>query len=221
MQLVSNPRHLLYLLLFLLFGCSSLQVGTSQDFTWQGVSGVSLIRPSHDPWELTPVIKSELAAMGIESAVDMTDADLLATFTTEESPDLTSEGEIITRLQSLHIRFLDPVSRDAVAVLDYFYPLAGQIDPAAGVRELFAVVKQERPPADTARQAEAVSAPQQSPVKENQLHTQVMSEAATPADTGTPTSAEQQPEPQSSSPWRLRLQSWGFEDWGESDTVDY
>lgn len=125
--------------LFCLCSCSSLKVDVSPALDWSRVSTVSVQPPPQDPWELSPVVSSELRLMGLRVLTGEGAApDLLVRFFVKEVPDLNADGLRLTRLQSFHLQFIDPASDKTVGVADYFYPITeARPSPADGVAAAF------------------------------------------------------------------------------------
>lgn len=123
MQFSGLLRWGLWSMLLCLFGCSSLHVDVAPSVDWNTVSDVTLLAPPKDPWLLAPKIRKQLQHMGMTvlEAGDG-DPDLVVRFFTQEGPDLDVDGNMLTRLQSLHVQFVDPSNETVVAVVDYFYP---------------------------------------------------------------------------------------------------
>jgi len=129
---------------FALGGCSSLHVDISPSVDWNTVKVIEFQSPPQDPWQLTQPIKSELSAMGFQVKEGSPDPDLLFSYFTQESPDLTVESEVITRLKSLHVQFIDPTTKTLVTAIDYFYPeVTSPSAPAMGVKEVFLGLQQQ------------------------------------------------------------------------------
>lgn len=171
------------LLILLLSGCSAVQVAGTTRVDWQQVSLVSLEAPEADPWQLTPLIKAELAGLGFKPVGSGSKADLLARFTTVAGPDLTADSRIVTRLHSLHIEFLNPQNRAIVTAVDYFYPNGVDLPvPANGVKEAFAELSQ-----DIAAQQEAPPAPASAAVPVPPAAPATRPEAQLPATATMPT----------------------------------
>ena len=196
-------------------GCSSLQMKQTENFAWSGVSRVALTGPTDDPWQLTPIIKTELTAMGVAVAPRDGDPDLLIDFSFREGPDLGADSEVLTRLKSLHLRFTDPATQTPVAAIDYFYPFTGELDPAGGAREALAALRQQLASSgETSPTMKTTHDRAPAPVAAKANETPTTAPAATmPASR--PAEAAALPEdPAPRSPWLPRLQSWGFENWG-------
>ena len=133
------------MMVFVLTGCSSLHIDSSPSVDWSHVQVIELQRPLQDPWELTQPIRSELKTMGFQLTEETnTSPDLILSYFTQEKPDLTAESEVVTRLKSLHIQFIDPATNTLVTAVDYFYPEVTQpLAPEAGVREAFSGLRQQ------------------------------------------------------------------------------
>jgi len=134
----------LYVMAFFLFSCSSLHVDVGQTFDWGKVSIVSLQEPPQDPWLLTPAIRLELEDMGF-TVIREGDGnpDLMARFFFKDGPDLDSNGNLFTRLKSLHVQFVDPATGKNVAVADYFYADDNLSEPLEGVKLAFAALRRD------------------------------------------------------------------------------
>ena len=103
-------------------GCAAVNVDVGQTVDWSSVSRVAYQPPAEDPWQLTPTIQAELQKMGFTIlAADDPAADLLVRYFTKDGPDLNADGDLLTRLKSLHVQFVDPNSNQNLAVVDYFY----------------------------------------------------------------------------------------------------
>jgi len=132
------------LIVFIMTGCSSLHVDISPSVDWGHVRVIEFQSPPLDSWELTQPIKAELKAMGFQIEETHANPDLLFSYFTQDSPDLTVESEILTRLKSLHVQFTDPTTTSLVAAIDYFYPEGTpQSAPEAGVKEVFAGLQRQ------------------------------------------------------------------------------
>ncbi len=237
------------LLILLLSGCSAVQVAGTTRVDWRQVSLVSLEAPAADPWQLTPLIKAELAELGFKPAGPGDKADLLARFTTVAGPDLTADSKIVTRLHSLHIEFLNPQNRTIVTAIDYFSPNGvDQPVPASGVKEAFAELRQDiaaQQEASPAPASAAVTAPPavqrpeaatppMPPATPSSTDQSVASDATQSAAKINPPTAEkaapqtratsetQEPLPRKNrSPWLPKFQSWGVEHWGDAADSGY
>ena len=133
------------MIFFVLTGCSSLHIDSSPSVDWSHVRVIEFQSPLQDPWELTQPIRSELKTMGFQ-LTDETNShpDLILSYFTQEKPDLTAESEVVMRLKSLHIQFIDPETNTLVTAVDYFYPEVTQpLAPEAGVREAFSGLRQQ------------------------------------------------------------------------------
>ena len=135
-------RHLFYCLSLVLLGCASLHVDVAPTVDWGTITIVALQGPQPDPWQLTPAVKTELEAIGLQTSSSATDSDLLVRYSTQEGPDLNADGEVTTRLKSLHLQFIDPATESLVTAVDYFFPANGTVEPVAGVKEAFAGLRQ-------------------------------------------------------------------------------
>lgn len=125
-------------------GCSSLHVDVSPTVDWSRVKVIEFQDPPQDPWGLTLPIKLELSAMGFQVEESSPNPDLLFSYFTQESPDLTVESKVITRLKSLHVQFIDPATKTLVTAADYFYPeVSSPSAPDMGVKELFLGLRQQ------------------------------------------------------------------------------
>lgn len=241
---------LVVFMLLLTVGCSPLHTEIKPGYRWTEVSTVFLHEPDHDPWGLTVVVRQELQAMGYALASPGTGSrDLIVRFSTQDGPDFTSEGVLVTRPKSLHVQFVDPDTDALVAVADYF--LRSSEDPAIGMKTALAGLHQRlltsnaNVPASLHKQAQtpirpAVAEDAQPPATptaavpladpgevpalsaESERTTAIPEETPTgPAEPGI-TVKEAEPEIRSleRSPWVPRLKSWGFEDWGKTDDID-
>jgi len=104
------------------FGCAAVNVDVGQSVDWSSVSSVAYQPPADDPWQLTPAIQAELQKIGFTVlAADDPTADLLVQYFTKKGPDLNADGDMLTRLKSFHVQFVDPESNENLAVVDYFY----------------------------------------------------------------------------------------------------
>lgn len=164
---------LIFLLAFCLAGCASLHVDIGPTVGWDEVSRVILQEPAEDSWQLSPAIRAELQDMGLTVLTDENvDPDLLVRFSYEEGPDLNPDGDLLTRLKSLHIQFVDPATDQNLAVVDYFYAQNQAEKPLDGVKAAFAGVRQ-----DILTSAIAQPQPAPAPVSQSSPDTPV----ATPA----------------------------------------
>ncbi len=103
-------------------GCAAVNVDVGQTVNWNSVARVAYQPPAEDPWQLTPAVQAELQKMGFTIlAADDPAADLRVRYFTKEGPDLNADGDLLTRLKSLHVQFVDPNSEQNLAVIDYFY----------------------------------------------------------------------------------------------------
>jgi hypothetical protein len=133
-----------FILFFIVTGCASLHVDISPTVDWGHVSVIEFRSPLQDPWELTQPIKSELKAMGFQIEETPANPDLLFSYFTQEGPDLTAESEVLTRLKSLHVQFMDPATKTLVTAVDYFYPeVTAPMTPETGVKEVFSGLRQQ------------------------------------------------------------------------------
>ncbi|MEE4254392.1 MAG: DUF4136 domain-containing protein [Desulfuromusa sp.] len=131
-------------MIFALAGCSSLHVDVSPAIDWSRVKVIEFQSPLQDPWELTQPIQSELTAMGFQVEETHSNPDLLFSYFTQESRDLTIESEVISRLKSLHVQFIDPETKTLVTAVDYFYPeVTSPSAPEMGVKEVFSGLRQQ------------------------------------------------------------------------------
>ena len=129
---------------FVMAGCSSLHVDISPAVDWNHVREIGFQSPLQDPWQLTQSIRSELKDMGFQVEETPANPDLLFSYFTQESPDLTEEGEVFLRLKSLHIQFIDPATKALVTAVDYFYPeIPNSSPPEMGVKEVFSGLQQQ------------------------------------------------------------------------------
>lgn len=176
MQTFKVLKWPLYLAVFLILGCSSLHVDVVPAVDWSAVSVVELQEPAHDPWLLTAAIRTQLHQMGLTvAAKENASPDLLVRYFVQEGPDLNADGDLLTRLKSLHIQFVDPSTDQYVAVADYFYP-DSDYEPVDGVVAAFSGLQQDiqtagskqvepvPPPAPSSSVDSATEAPQQQPV---------------------------------------------------------
>jgi hypothetical protein len=132
------------IILFVMSGCSSLHVNVSPAVNWEHVKVVALQSPSQDPWNLNQAIRSELTDLGFQIDDSGAKPDLLFSYSTQVSPDLTDDGEVITRLNSLHIQFMDPATNTPVTAVDYFYPaVSNPPAPETGVKKVFLGLRQQ------------------------------------------------------------------------------
>lgn len=169
----------LCLLAFCFFGCSAVNVDIGSTVDWSKVSSVALQPQQEDPWQLAPEIRAELQKMGLTVlAEDDATADLLVRFFFKEGPDLNADGDLLTRLKSFHIQFVDPATETFVAVADYFYADSLSDQTGESVEEAFAALRQD---------IQAGSSPQRAPTPNAAIKTapiapqpQVVSPVATP-----------------------------------------
>lgn len=132
------------LFMFFVTACSSLHVDIAPSVNWAEVRVVEFQKPAESSWNLYQPIKFELQSLTFQVVDSHPEPDLLFSYFVQESPDLTVESEILVRLKSLHIQFLDPATKTRVAAADYFYPET--TDPSApetGVRDLFAALRKQ------------------------------------------------------------------------------
>ncbi len=134
-----------------LSGCNSLHVEVGPHLAWQKVSTVALQSPPEDPWQLSTAIIAELHDMGL-TVIDRqtTEPDLLVSYDYTEGPDLNADGDLLTRLKSLHIQFADPATQNNMAVADYFYADYGS-EPLDGVKKAFAALRSDMQTASVSR----------------------------------------------------------------------
>lgn len=133
-----------FFMIFALSGCSSLHVDISPTIDWSRVKVIEFQSPLQDPWELTQPMKSELITMGFQVEETHSNPDLLFSYFTQESRDLTIESEVISRLKSLHVQFMDPETKTLVTAVDYFYPeVTSPSVPEMGVIEVFSGLRQQ------------------------------------------------------------------------------
>ncbi|WP_321394010.1 DUF4136 domain-containing protein [uncultured Desulfuromusa sp.] len=133
-----------FLILLILSGCSSLHVDILPTVDWTHVKVVEFQSPLQDHWKLTQPIRSELQGMGFQVEDMPAHPDLLFSYFTQSSIDLTVESEKVMRLRSLHIQFTDPKTKTLVAAADYFYPdNTHPSEFALGVKELFAGIREQ------------------------------------------------------------------------------
>ena len=124
-------------LLLFVVSCSQLHTEVRGGYRWAEVSAIGFEAPSRDPWNLAPVVRAELEAMGYAvAAPGAAGQDLLVRFSTQDGPDFTSDGVLVTRPKSLHVKLVDPRSQALVGVADYF--LRSSEAPDAGMRAALA-----------------------------------------------------------------------------------
>lgn len=170
---------------FLILGCSSLHVDVVPAVDWSTVSVVELQEPAHDPWLLTEAIRSQLQKMGMTVAAEENVApDLLVRYFIQEGPDLNADGDLLTRLKSLHIQFVDPSTDQYVAVADYFYP-DSDYEPVDGVVAAFSGLQQDIQAAGRKR---VEPAPLPAPQPSTDSVTEAPQQQAVPAEAGEQTS---------------------------------
>lgn len=220
-----NPIHHIITItlvcgLAFLTSCSSLQSSSKENLDWGNISTISLHAPAEDPYNLLPLVHQGLANLELTLIALSDHPDLKIDFSTEIGRDLDSESQIRSRLKSLHMRFVDPLSENTLAAIDYFYPLAGDIDPAEGIREIFAAISQNARAETTGTPPERLepSSQQSSRIKPSEQSTG-------PESQQTEQAIQQQSNPEQknvnpSSPWLPRLKSWGFENWGKNETAN-
>lgn len=139
------------LLALFLSGCGSLHVDVAPTVDWDKVSRVALEEPGQDPWQLASAIRAHLQRMGLTVLTeDAADPDLRVRYFYQEGPDLNADGEVLTRLTSFHLQFVDPATDNFVAVADYFYA-DSESDPLAGVAHAFAGLQQNKSVGDTSQ----------------------------------------------------------------------
>lgn len=161
MSVTNFLQWILCLLLLAVGGCAAVNVDIDEQIAWDQIEIAVLQPPPTDPWQLTPAIEEELRAMGLEvAATGAAKPDLLVRFFVEEGPDLNAEGDLLSRLQSVHVQFLDPISKENLAVVDYFYPADGLTGAREGVKEAFAELRRE---VRTARSVVEPVAPAEAP----------------------------------------------------------
>ncbi len=243
------------------FGCAAVNVDVGSTIDWSKVSTVTLQPPTEDPWQLAPEIRNELQQTGFTVlATNDTSADLLVRYFTKEGPDLNSDGDLLTRLKSFHVQFVDPATNENVAVVDYFYAdtMADPADDSVSLafaelrRDIQAGRSVTTPAAPTQvaapEPAPAVAEPSQPQVEattpqQDPQPAQVAPAEITVQPAVTPNEAPAVAEqtavsvtpaviptiekeearkitPRTESPWVPRFHSWGFEDWGDDETVD-
>lgn len=233
------------ILLMLAAGCSPLHTEVRSSYRWAEISILAVEAPASDPWTLAPVVSAELQALGY-AVVEPGAAgqDLLVRFSTQDGPDFTSDGVLVTRPKSLHVKLVDPRSQALVGVADYF--LRSSEDPADGMRAALGGLHQTIRSGARAVQvpAAAPAAAPPAPVATPAVQPQAVGPPAADAAPALPTAAElvaappEQPrgeepataetvvdeEPevrsQEQSPWVPRFKSWGFEEWGKNDDFD-
>jgi len=220
-----NPIHFwffsVFLLLTLMTGCSSVQV-RSDLVNWNEISTIAVIEPDTDRWDLKQNIEEELLAMGYRVSDNPTTADLQLVYATGEGPDLGDDSEILMRLKSLHLYFENPNYHDRRAVIDYFYPTSGAIDPETGVTEALKTIKKSRDPEQSPPPIKAYQAQSRPDSDKKVTEPETASKENDAAEHQTsPISQEQTSSPTANekirSPWSLKLKSWGFENWGKED----
>lgn len=161
-------------------GCSSVHVDVAPTLDWTTLSDVVLQETTPDPWLLTPAIRQELQQMGLRVLEPgSSQPDLIIRFFFKEGPDLDANGNLSTRLQSLHVQFIDPENQNVVAVSDYFYPEQSS-RPEAGVAIAFERLR-ETIQGRAAKPVPTVAAP-------------VLSEATAPAPAEIPPVPQPQPD---------------------------
>lgn len=187
----TNPLQWIACLLSLaLCGCAAVNVDIDEQVAWDQIAIVVLQPPPADPWQLTPAIEEELRGMGLEvAATGAATPDLLVRFFVEEGPDLNAEGDLLSRLQSVHVQFLDPISKENLAVVDYFYPADGLTGAREGVKEAFTELRREvrtaRSAVEPVEQAEAPTAPEpRQPVPATDQSNTEAAESTPPAPSG-------------------------------------
>ncbi len=135
---------LCFFVFFVITGCSSLHVDVSPSVDWSQVRVLQFQSPPEDLWNLNRTIKSELADMGFQVEETHPNPDLLFSYFTQESPDLSVESQVLTRLKSLHVQFIDPSTKILVTTVDYFYPeVSSSPAPDTGVKEVFSGLRQQ------------------------------------------------------------------------------
>lgn len=160
-------RHVMRLpvlcaLLLFVVGCSQLHTEVRGGYRWAEVSAVGFEEPSRDPWSLAPVVRAELEAMGyVVAAPGAAGQDLLVRFSTQDGPDFTSEGVLVTRPKSLHVKLIDPRSQALVGVADYF--LRSSEAPDAGMRTALAGLRDAMRSAARPGQARPAAVPPAAP----------------------------------------------------------
>lgn len=171
MHTLTRPGWFICLLALVLSGCGSLHVDVGPTVDWDKISQVALEQPDQDPWQLAGAIRTHLQRMGLTVlAEDAADPDLRVRYFYQEGPDLNADGEVLTRLTSFHLQFIDPTTDNFVAVADYFYadsdsqPLAGVANAFAGLQQNMSVggtsqAKPEPTPALGSEAEPAVAAP--------------------------------------------------------------
>lgn len=142
MRPLTRSGWFICLLALFLSGCGSLHVDVGPTVDWDKVSRVALEEPDQDPWQLAGAIRTHLQRMGLTVlAEDAADPDLRVRYFYQEGPDLNADGEVLTRLTSFHLQFVDPTTDNFVAVADYFYADSDS-EPLAGVANAFAGLQQ-------------------------------------------------------------------------------
>ncbi len=247
MHLSKMLRWGFWTLLVCLSGCSSMHVDVAPAVDWSNVSHIVLSAPAQDPWLLAPAIRKELQGMGMTVLAEGEgDPDLAIRFFAKEGPDLDANGNMLTRLQSLHVQFVDPATATVVAVADYFYS-EGSSGPDKGVAAVFAKLREELN-AGAASPLTTVTAPVTDPVPRQSVSQSVLESqspplepARSPAPVGSlevesvsQTQALEPPvktiapvtdkakarkiETKTESPWTPKFKSWGFENWGKQNS---
>ena len=229
--------HIYFFMFFIMTGCSSLHVDISPTVDWSHVRVIEFQRPLQDPWRLAQPIGSELKAMGFQIAETHAEPDLLFSYFTQSSLDLTAESEVLTRLKSLHVQFIDPATKTLVTAVDYFYPeTSDQSAPVTGVKEIFSGLRQQihtdinLPSAAPAQFQELQTEPlkpDSSPIsikiKDNTANNYQSEPDETAKTVLKKSDSKSNPQAvqQTRSPWLPKLKSWGFEKWGQDSANDY
>jgi hypothetical protein len=152
----------LFALLLLVVGCSQLHTDVRSSYRWAEVSAVGFEAPDRDPWNLAPVVRTELEAMGYAVvAPGGAGQELLVRFSTQDGPDFTSDGVLVTRPKSLHVKLIDPRSQALVGVADYF--LRSSEDPVEGMRAALAGLQDALRSAARPSQVRPVAVPSTAP----------------------------------------------------------
>lgn len=243
----SNPyqlRVLCFFVFFVLTGCASLHLDMVSAVDWNQVRVLQFQSPEGDPWELTQPIKAELQAMGFQVDNFHAKPDLLFSYFIQEGFDLTAESEVLLRLKSLHVQFIDPATKNLVTAVDYFYPeVANPPAPVTGVKEIFAGLRQQihaeievpatplaqpyesQPDPSTSALLPVNNEPEKNPADHLQsTYNETVSPQPVPTETvlkKADSKSTQQATQKSRSPWLPKLKSWGFDNWGKDEPDDY
>jgi hypothetical protein len=153
MASIKTLQWALALTAFFVSGCAALHVDVVPTIDWRTASSVTLQAPERDPWQLTAAVRNELQRMGLTLFDEGGSPNLLVRYFVKEGPDLNADGDLLTRLQSFHVQFVDPSTGAFVAVADYFYAADNLTEPQVGVKEAFAGLRQDLGMTDSPRQA--------------------------------------------------------------------